>query len=57
MVGMSEIDLNLIIGGPQGGGIDTSSNMISRSFAASGYNVFGVREFIIRIEKDQGEKS
>ncbi len=45
MVGMSEIDLNLIIGGPQGGGIDTSSNMISRSFAASGYNVFGVREY------------
>ena len=42
---MSNIDLNLSIGGPQGGGIDTSSNMISRAFASSGYNVLGVREF------------
>ncbi|MEM0155137.1 MAG: 2-oxoacid:ferredoxin oxidoreductase subunit alpha [Thermoplasmataceae archaeon] len=42
---MSNIDLNLSVGGPQGGGIDTSSNMISRAFASSGYNVLGVREF------------
>ncbi|QRF74689.1 2-oxoglutarate synthase subunit KorA [Thermoplasmatales archaeon] len=42
---MSNIDLNLSIGGPQGGGIDTSSNLISRAFASSGYNVLGVREF------------
>lgn len=42
---MSNIDLNLSVGGPQGGGIDTSSNLISRAFASSGYNVLGVREF------------
>ncbi|MEM0157922.1 MAG: 2-oxoacid:ferredoxin oxidoreductase subunit alpha [Thermoplasmataceae archaeon] len=39
------MDLNLTIGGPQGGGIDTSSNMINRAFAAAGYNVLGVREY------------
>ena len=42
---MSDIDLSLTIGGPQGGGIDSSANMISRAFASSGYNVFGVREY------------
>ncbi len=39
------MDLNIAIGGPQGGGIDTSSNMINRAFAEAGYNVFGVREY------------
>ena len=39
------MDLSLTIGGPQGGGIDTSSNMINRAFAEAGYNVFGVREY------------
>ncbi|MCL5732411.1 MAG: 2-oxoacid:acceptor oxidoreductase subunit alpha [Candidatus Thermoplasmatota archaeon] len=39
------MDLNVAIGGPQGGGIDTSSNMINRAFAEAGYNVFGVREY------------
>lgn len=42
---MSDIDLSLTIGGPQGGGIDTSANMISRAFASSGFNIFGVREY------------
>ncbi|MHB1507748.1 MAG: 2-oxoacid:ferredoxin oxidoreductase subunit alpha [Cuniculiplasma sp.] len=42
---MKKIDINITVGGPQGGGIDTSSNMISRAFAESGYNVFGVREY------------
>lgn len=42
---MKNIDINITVGGPQGGGIDTSSNMISRAFAESGYNVFGVREY------------
>ena len=42
---MSNTDLSLTIGGPQGGGIDSSANMISRAFASSGYNVFGVREY------------
>ncbi len=39
------MDISLTIGGPQGGGIDTSSNMINRAFAEAGYNVFGVREY------------
>jgi 2-oxoglutarate ferredoxin oxidoreductase subunit alpha len=39
------MDLSLTIGGPQGGGIDTSSNMINRAFAEAGYNVFAVREY------------
>ncbi|MGP6238842.1 2-oxoacid:ferredoxin oxidoreductase subunit alpha [Cuniculiplasma sp. SKW4] len=42
---MKKIDINITVGGPQGGGIDTSSNMISRAFAQSGYYVFGVREY------------
>ena len=42
---MSKVDISLTIGGPQGGGIDTSSNMVSRAFAYAGYNVFSVREY------------
>ena len=42
---MTKVDINITVGGPQGGGIDTSSNMISRAFAQSGYYVFGVREY------------
>ncbi len=42
---MSDIDISIVIGGPQGGGIDTSSNMISRAFAYSGYPIISVREF------------
>ena len=42
---MTIVDINITVGGPQGGGIDTSSNMISRAFAQSGYYVFGVREY------------
>ncbi len=42
---MSKVDISLTIGGPQGGGIDTSSNLVSRAFAYAGYNVFSVREY------------
>jgi 2-oxoglutarate ferredoxin oxidoreductase subunit alpha len=42
---MTKVDINITVGGPQGGGIDTSSNMISRAFAQSGYYVLGVREY------------
>ncbi|MGP6219896.1 2-oxoacid:ferredoxin oxidoreductase subunit alpha [Caldiplasma sukawensis] len=42
---MNKTDINITVGGPQGGGIDTSSNIISRAFAETGYNVFGVREY------------
>ncbi len=42
---MSKTDISIVIGGPQGGGIDTSSNMISRAFAYAGYPIISVREF------------
>ncbi len=42
---MPEIDINIIIGGPQGGGIDTSAGMIGRALAYAGLNVISVREF------------
>lgn len=42
---MDKVDLSIVVGGPQGGGIDTASNMIGRAFAYSGYDVFSVREF------------
>ena len=48
------MDLNVAIGGPQGGGIDTSSNMINRAFAEAGYNVFGVREYHSNIKGNEG---
>ncbi len=42
---MQETDINLLVGGPQGGGIDSSANMINMAFSLAGYNIFGVREF------------
>ncbi|MHB8396169.1 MAG: 2-oxoacid:ferredoxin oxidoreductase subunit alpha [Thermoplasmataceae archaeon] len=42
---MPESDISIVIGGPQGGGIDTSATMIGRAFAYSGMNVISVREF------------
>ena len=42
---MEKIDFSIVIGGPQGGGIDTASTMISKAFAYSGYEVISVREF------------
>lgn len=42
---MSDLDVGIVIGGPQGGGIDTSANMIVRAFALAGLEVFSVREF------------
>ncbi|MCL5438278.1 MAG: 2-oxoacid:acceptor oxidoreductase family protein, partial [Candidatus Thermoplasmatota archaeon] len=42
---MPETDISIVIGGPQGGGIDASANMIGRAFAYSGLNVISVREF------------
>ncbi len=42
---MGQLDINIVIGGPQGGGIDTSANMIIRAFAYAGMDVFSVREF------------
>lgn len=42
---MSKLDVNIIIGGPQGGGIDTSAGLLSRAFAFSGFEVLSTREF------------
>lgn len=42
---MSEVDIDLIIGGPQGGGIDSAAQIIIRSFSIAGYEAFGIREY------------
>ncbi len=42
---MTKLDINVVIGGPQGGGIDTSANLMSRAFAFSGFDIFSTREF------------
>ncbi|MGC9112814.1 2-oxoacid:ferredoxin oxidoreductase subunit alpha [Acidilobus sp.] len=43
---MSEaVDLDVMIGGPQGGGIESSGQMMLRVFMLKGYNVFGIREY------------
>jgi 2-oxoglutarate ferredoxin oxidoreductase subunit alpha len=42
---MQETDINLLVGGPQGGGIDSAANMISMAFSMAGYNIYGIREF------------
>ena len=42
---MQETDINLLVGGPQGGGIDSAANMISMAFSLAGYNIYGIREY------------
>lgn len=42
---MSLIDIDLIIGGPQGGGIDSAAQIIIRSFTIAGYEAYGLREY------------
>ncbi len=43
---MSEnVDLDVMIGGPQGGGIESSGQMALRVFMIKGYDVFGIREY------------
>jgi len=42
---MSEVDIDLIIGGPQGGGIDSAAQIIIRSFSIAGYEAYGIREY------------
>jgi 2-oxoglutarate ferredoxin oxidoreductase subunit alpha len=39
-----------MIGGPQGSGVESAANIFSRACAASGYNVFGKREFYSNIK-------
>ncbi len=45
MITMQETDINLLVGGPQGGGIDSAANMISMAFSLAGYNIYGIREY------------
>ncbi|MCE4623126.1 MAG: 2-oxoacid:acceptor oxidoreductase subunit alpha [Caldisphaeraceae archaeon] len=40
-----QIDLSVMIGGPQGGGIESSGQMLLRTFMIKGYDVFGIREY------------
>ncbi len=39
------VDISLIIGGPQGGGIESAGQVAVRTFAFKGYDVYGVREY------------
>ncbi len=39
------MDVNILIGGPQGGGIDTAANLVGKAVATSGYGVLSVREY------------
>lgn len=40
-----EVDISVMIGGPQGGGIESSGQMLVRTFMIKGYDVFGIREY------------
>jgi len=39
------MDLNIIIGGPQGGGVETAGMLLIRAVASAGLEVLGVREY------------
>lgn len=39
------MDLNIILGGPQGGGVETAGMLLIRAAATAGLEVFGVREY------------
>ncbi|MGC8935782.1 MAG: 2-oxoacid:acceptor oxidoreductase subunit alpha [Candidatus Methanomethylicaceae archaeon] len=39
------MDLNIIIGGPQGGGVETAGMLLIRATASAGLEVFGAREY------------
>lgn len=39
------MDLNITIGGPQGGGVETAGMLLIRATATAGLQVFGVREY------------
>ncbi|AFZ70109.1 2-oxoacid:acceptor oxidoreductase, alpha subunit [Caldisphaera lagunensis DSM 15908] len=42
---MNDVDISVMIGGPQGGGIESSGQMLVRTFMIKGYDVFGIREY------------
>lgn len=39
------MDFNIIIGGPQGGGVETAGMLLIRAVASTGLEVLGVREY------------
>ena len=41
----SKVDLALIIGGPQGGGIESAGQIAVRTLMSKGYDVYGTREY------------
>ncbi|HWY35134.1 MAG TPA: 2-oxoacid:acceptor oxidoreductase family protein, partial [Nitrosopumilaceae archaeon] len=47
---MSSIDLTWVIGGPQGGGVETAANIFAGACAASGFKIFGKREYYSNIK-------
>ncbi|UCB59695.1 MAG: 2-oxoacid:acceptor oxidoreductase subunit alpha [Candidatus Bathyarchaeota archaeon] len=42
---MTNKELNWVIGGPQGSGVDTAANIFGRACGYGGYNLFGKREY------------
>jgi 2-oxoglutarate ferredoxin oxidoreductase subunit alpha len=47
---MVSIDLTWVIGGPQGGGVETAANIFAGACAASGLQIFGKREYYSNIK-------
>jgi 2-oxoglutarate ferredoxin oxidoreductase subunit alpha len=47
---MSSIDLTWVIGGPQGGGVETAANIFASACASCGLKVFGKREYYSNIK-------
>jgi 2-oxoglutarate ferredoxin oxidoreductase subunit alpha len=47
---MASIDLTWVIGGPQGGGVETAANIFAGACAASGLKIFGKREYYSNIK-------
>ena len=42
---MASIDLTWVIGGPQGGGVETAANIFAGACAGCGLRIFGKREY------------
>ncbi|MGI0072946.1 MAG: 2-oxoacid:ferredoxin oxidoreductase subunit alpha [Nitrosotalea sp.] len=47
---MASIDLTWVIGGPQGGGVETAANIFAGACAGCGLKVFGKREYYSNIK-------
>ena len=49
---MNSVDFSWLMGGPQGSGVESGSNVFSKVCAELGYQVFGKREFYSNIKGD-----